>query len=127
MSGMIYGLKRLCEVFKEHLEKNYEPLPPEFYMEFQQFSDQWLELLASTNEYLMNRNFGDYHRQFGYIDAFRQMLTMKINEHIERLQQVDDTKKLNSYIVYMSLLQETQAEAAMLKQVVRNYVKLEEA
>ena len=127
MSGMIYGLKRLCEVFKEHLEKNYEPLPLEFYVEFQQYSDQWLELLASTNEYLMNRDFGDYHCQFAYIDAFRQILAMKINEHIERLHKVENTKKLNAYIVYLSLLQETQAEAAMLKQVVRNYVKLQDS
>jgi hypothetical protein len=125
VSGMIYGLKRLCEVLKEHLEKNYAPLPQELYFEFEQYSDQWLELLASTDEYLMNRNFDDYHRQFGYIDTFRQSLNVKINEHIERLQKVENTEKLNAYIVYLSLLQETQAEAALLKQVVRNYVKFE--
>lgn len=125
VSGMIYGLKRLCEVLKEHLEKNYAPLPQELYFEFEQYSDQWLELLASTDEYLMNRNFEDYHRQFGYIDTFRQSLNIKINEHIERLQKAENTEKLNAYIVYLSLLQETQAEAALLKQVVRNYVKFE--
>ena len=125
VSGMIYGLKRLCEVLKEHLEKNYAPLPQELYFEFEQYSDQWLELLASTDEYLMNRNFDDYHRQFGYIDTFRQSLNIKINEHIERLQKAENTEKLNAYIVYLSLLQETQAEAALLKQVVRNYVKFE--
>lgn len=125
MSGMIYGMRRLCEVLKEHLEKNYSPLPPEFYKEFQQYSDQWLELLASTDEYLMNRDFGDYHRQFGYIDSFRQQLSERINVHIERLQTVEKQEKLNVYIVYLSLLQETQAVAALLKQVVRNYVKFE--
>lgn len=127
VEGMIYGEKRLFEVLCDHLEKNYNPLPREFRDEFLPLHDEWLELLARINEYLLNHDFSEYHREMEYIDAFRLELNKLLHVHIRRVQTLKDSEMLNAYTVYMSLLQETQAEAAMLKQVVRNDVKFQES
>lgn len=144
-SQLIYGLRRMIEPSKEHLENNFNPLPKECAEELSPLSVQLVELINKTMmiirrqdedcDSILNDNIENGNPE-GYmaieistlikdISAYKKEVTMVMENNIVRFRYESGSSNLNVYILYQTILQEIQQMADSLKHLVRAASKLE--
>ncbi len=126
-SQLLYSLKRMSEPCKEHLENNYNPLPKDCAEEFAPASEAFLVLLGKTRDYV-NGFAPDSGLQstdlIKDISAYKKKVAVLRKNNLERFNSESDTSNFNIYILYQTILQETQQMADNLKHLIRAYTYL---
>ena len=124
-SQLLYSLKRISEPCKEHLENNFNPLPRECAEEFAPASEAFLVLLNKAADYIdkfdPDANPKDLTKE---ISAYKKEVAVLRKNNLERFNAESDTSNFNIYILYQTILQETQQMADDLKHLIRAYTYL---
>ncbi len=121
--SILYNLRRIAEMCKEHIENNFLPLPAAHVEEYnnlrtavlalyddvlammEQNNDNAIPELRKRGEEMKNRISATYHHLFGNIHS-------------------SDTSEMSVLYVYLGMLQETREMVSALRKYLRSYAKL---
>lgn len=124
-SQLLYSLKRISEPCKEHLENNFNPLPRECAEEFAPASEAFLVLLKKATDYVDKFDSAATPTELTKeISAYKKEVAVLRQNNLERFNAESDTSNFNIYILYQTILQETQQMADDLKHLIRAYTYL---
>ena len=121
--SILYNLRRIAEMCKEHIENNFLPLPAAHVEEYnnlrtavlalyddvlammEQNNDNAIPELRKRGEEMKNRISATYHHLFGNIHS-------------------SDPSEMSVLYVYLGMLQETREMVSALRKYLRSYAKL---
>ena len=124
-SQLLYSLKRISEPCKEHLENNFNTLPKDCAEEFAPVSEAFLVLLKKATDYVDKFDPAATPTELTKeISAYKKEVAVLRQNNLERFNAESDTSNFNIYILYQTILQETQQMADDLKHLIRAYTYL---
>ncbi len=118
-SQYIYCLKRMLEPVKSHVDNNFNPLPEEYKNEFQPMYLKVENLMKRTEEYIETGNYSGYRDVMAVADDIKDELSLLRKTQIDRMQKEKNTKNYKVSIVYLNIIQETQAFLAVMRHQLR--------
>ncbi|HIZ86607.1 MAG TPA: inorganic phosphate transporter [Candidatus Coprenecus pullistercoris] len=125
LSQLLYSLKRISEPCKEHIENNFNPLPAKCVEEFAPVSEAFLVLLRRTSDYVASGPDDAGSKVIiKDISAYKKQVAVLRKNNVDRFNSEADTSNFNIYILYQTILQETQQMADDLKHLTRAYTYL---
>ncbi|HIZ85246.1 MAG TPA: inorganic phosphate transporter [Candidatus Coprenecus stercoravium] len=125
LSQLLYSLKRISEPCKEHLENNFNPLPKGCVEEFAPASEAFLVLLKRTSEYVGSATDDAKSKEIiKEISSYKKSVAVLRKNNLDRFNEESDTSNFNIYVLYQTILQETQQMADDLKHLIRAYTYL---
>lgn len=121
--GMLYNLRRINEICREHVDNNFHPLPQRYVGEFQaiqveigsMFTDVLAMMESASPEVvpLLRRR----------CDEIKDCLSVKYHRLFAHLREGNPTSMTVVY-VYLNMLQETQELVSGIRKYLRAYAKL---
>ena len=124
--SILYNLRRINEVCKEHVENNFLPLPPRYVKELEIIRTQVDTLLNDT---IILMDTGSMEaiptlRRRG--DEIKEMVSDTYHRLFDRLHDGDPTTMTVLY-VYINILQETREMTSSLRKYLRAFAKLHDS
>lgn len=131
LTQMLYGLKRITEPCKEHVGNNFIPVNSEYSTPFLAYREEIIKLFARTEDFVGCQLAGhtpipqdtpeeirsDATALQGQLSAYRKSI-------------IDDIQNrpvnLESMILFLSLVQESQELLSNLRHLIRGYTKFQE-
>ena len=124
--NILYNLRRINEVCKEHVDNNFTPLPPRYAPEFERIRTQVSTLFKDTLE-LMNSGdseaIGALRRQCDKIKDIVSDTYHRAHDHLRD----GDTSSVAVLYVYVNMLQETQEMVSSIRKYLRAFAKLRDS
>lgn len=124
--GILYNLRRINEMCKEHVENNFLPLPRERAAEFADLRRRVSELFHATVELMDTGQTGSIRDLRRDCDRLKDLLSDTRHSLHDSLHAGDPSSMTVMY-VYMAILQETQEMVSTLRKYLRAYAKLHDS
>ena len=121
--SMLYNLRRINEVCKEHVDNNFLPLAPHHVAEFRTVRTQVAALFDDTLAELGTSGIGNIPALRQRCDDIKWLISGMYHKLHDRLHEGDPSAMTVLY-VYLNLLQETREMVANLRKYLRAYAKL---
>ncbi len=126
-SQMLYGLKRMIEPCREHVDNNFNALPEECIGELRPLAESLSLLLQKSSDYIENYNTTISDAPSSIIkelSTYKQEVAKVMEYNMVRFREDKTSSNLNIYIMYQTILQESIQLADSLKHLLRAYHKL---
>lgn len=124
--GILYSLRRINEVCKEHVENNFLPLPPHYGEKYERIRTQIGTLLNDTARLLQN---GDPETT-GMLRRHCDKLKADLSEtyhHVHDQLRDGDLADVSVLYVYVHMLQETRELVSAIRKYLRAFAKLRDS
>ena len=121
--GILYNLRRIDEVCKEHVENNFLPLPPRYAAELEQLCTQIGALFSDSAAMMDGASTGAIPMLRKRCDEIQGLFSDTYHRIYKQLREGDPASMTVLY-VYMNILQETQEMVSGIKKYLRAYAKL---
>ena len=121
--SMLYNLRRINEICREHVSNNFLPLPKEYIEEFRMMQTS-VEILFNDVLAMMEIETTDPVVELRRrCDALKQQVSECYHKLHKPLRE-GDTRAMTVIYVYLNLLQETREMVSTLRKFIRAYAKL---
>ena len=121
--GMLYNIRRINEVCKEHVENNFHPLPKRYVPEFEIISTR-IEILFNDTLALMQSGDTEAITVLRrHCDGIKDTISDTYHRALNQLRE-GDTSKVTVLYVYVNMLQETQEMVSSIRKYLRAFAKL---
>ena len=121
--GILYNLRRISEICKEHVENNFLPLPQAYVGEFREICSR-VEILFNDTLAMMDTGGTDAIPMLRrHCDEIKDLISETYHRLYDQLREGDSASMTVLY-VYMNMLQETQEMVSGLRKYLRAYAKL---
>ena len=114
---IIYGLKRMLEPCIEHVDNNFNPLPPDYVDEFIPVCNDVDRFLTAADGFITSGNFEGVDELLVEGNAIKSRISQLRHKLQDRIQQEDSNIKIA--LLYLSTLQETQELISISRHLVR--------
>ena len=104
----IYGMRRMLDPVKEHVDNSFNPLPKVFVDEFRPIRETINDLLLQTENAISTSRFTNYRDVLAKADVCKDELSVVRKRLIDSIQQSKDNQMLQVSLVYLNILQESQ-------------------
>lgn len=104
----IYGLRRILEPIKEHVDNNFTPITQALIEEYQPIRLKITNFLAQAEKLIATGKFDNYRELLNKADEFETELSAYRKKHIDRIQMAQGNDTFQLSLVYLNLLQESQ-------------------
>lgn len=124
---MMYALKRVIEPCKDHIENNFNPLPDDCRDNLQIVRKSLIELFDKGLNYSESLKKGNTESPAAIIreiSTFKSAITQTLDQEMIRLRGEQSNTNISTYMLYQTILQESQQMADSLKHLLRAYYKL---
>lgn len=121
--SILYNLRRIDEVCKEHVENNFLPLPPHYAADFEAVRTQVAELFDDTLDLLERSEIEQIPQLRRRCEEFKCRISGMYHKLHDRLHEGDPSTMTVLY-VYLNMLQETREMVSNLRKYLRAYAKL---
>lgn len=124
---MMYALKRVIEPCKDHIENNFNPLPNDCRDNLQIVRKSLIELFNKGLNYSESLKKGNTESPAAIIreiSTFKSAITQTLDQEMIRLRGEQSNTNISTYMLYQTILQESQQMADSLKHLLRAYYKL---
>lgn len=121
--SILYNLRRINEVCKEHVENNFLPLPQSYISDFENIREQ---VSLVFNESLAMMESQDLNTVAGirkHCDNIKDILSETYHKLHDQLRE-GDTSTMTVLYVYLNLLQETQEMISSIRKYLRAFAKI---
>lgn len=121
--SMLYNLRRINEICKEHVENNFLPLPPEYRPEFESMRTRIEILFNDILEMTRQSAIETVPLLRRHCDEIKDTLsdaTHRLHAHLHEEAQT----KMTVIYVYLNMLQETREIVSSLRKYLRAYSKM---
>ncbi|MDE7119938.1 MAG: inorganic phosphate transporter, partial [Muribaculaceae bacterium] len=131
--SMLYNLRRINEVCKEHVENNFRPLPPQYHKDYATVAGRVATLFADTLEVtaLVGRDGAtDADAASAAVDALRRRcdqakdLISRLFRELHGDLREGDAGSMTVVYVYLNMLQETSELISALRKYLRAVLRL---
>ena len=122
----IYGLRRMLEPIKEHVDNNFTPITQRLIDEYQPIRLKITDFLTQTENFIATGRFENYRELLDKADQFETELSEYRKKHIDRIQMAQDNETFQLSLVYLNLLQESQLLLSSMRQQLRAAKKFKE-
>ena len=114
---IIYGLKRMLEPCIEHVDNNFNPMPPDYVDEFIPVCNDVDRFLTAADGFITSGNFEGVDELLVEGNAIKSRISQLRHKLQDRIQQEDSNIKIA--LLYLSTLQETQELLSISRHLVR--------
>lgn len=121
--SMLYNLRRITEMCKEHVENNFLPLPSQYTADYESIAAQTVELFNDTISTLEISDTDMVPALRSRCDEIKDRIAEIYHRLYDHLHN-GDTSSMTVMYVYLNMLQETQELVAGLRKYLRAYAKL---
>ncbi len=104
----IYGMRRMLEPVKEHVDNSFNPLPQAYVDEFRPIRETINDLMLQTENAISTSRFSNYRDVLAKADVCKDELSVVRKRLIDSIQQSKDNQMLQVSLVYLNILQESQ-------------------
>lgn len=115
----VYCLRRMLDPIKEHVDNNFNPLPPNYMEEFDVVRQKINRLMQSAQAFIDTNRYEGYREVLAEADACKDELSVLRKRHIDRIQQADNNRMLQVSLVYLNMLQESQEFLSIMRHQLR--------
>lgn len=116
---MIYCLKRMAEPSYEHVDNNFTALNAEQIAELSKLKEDVDGFLMRSRDIVENNKFDDVDALRKEEENYKNKISKLRKEHIDLMH--DENVNLNSSLIYLNLLQETQELIGSMRHASRAY------
>ena len=121
--SVLYNLRRIDEVCKEHVANNFLPLPPRYVADFEPVRTQVTALFDDTLAMLETSSIERIPALRRRCDELKNRISGMYHRLHDRLHE-GDPSAMSVLYVYLNLLQETREMVSNLRKYLRAYAKL---
>lgn len=124
---MMYALKRVIEPCKDHIENNFNSLPEECKQELLVVRESLIALLSKGSQYSKSLKNGSGESPVAIvkeISTFKSSITERLEQNMIKFRGDSGNANISTYMLYQTVLQESQQIADSLKHLLRAYYKL---
>ncbi len=118
---MLYGMKRINDPVREHVGNNFAPIPDEFHSDFLNMRNSVLNLYQKAYEMLISGDFTDAEHLRSECLTVQQKISSDRKEVLDNMQ--DGEKNLNTLLLTVHILQESQELVGALRHMIRGMNK----
>lgn len=122
----IYGLRRMLEPIKEHVDNNFTPITQRLIDEYQPIRLKITDFLTQTENFIATGRFENYRELLNKADEFENELSAYRKKHIDRIQMAQGNETFQLSLVYLNLLQESQLLISSMRHQLRAAKKFKE-
>ena len=124
--SLLYNLRRINEVCKEHVENNFRPLPTRYTEEYELLRTRISILFNDTLEVMQNNDMQPIALLRRHCDEIKDSISAayhRIQDHLRE----GDTASMTVLYVYVNILQETQEMVSSIRKYLRAFAKLRDS
>jgi len=124
--NILYNLRRINEVCKEHVENNFMPLPPRYATECELLRTRISTLFNDTLELMKSGDIAAISVLRRHCDEIKDIVSDTYHRAHDQLRD-GDTSAMAVLYVYVNMLQETQEMVSSLRKYLRAFAKLRDS
>ncbi len=121
--SMLYNLRRINEVCKEHVENNFLPLPQRYRASFEDISNKITALFNDTRLLMDGGSIDNIPALRRQCDEIKDTISATYHSLHDHLRE-GDTSTMAVLYVYINMLQESQEMVSSIRKYLRAYAKL---
>ncbi len=124
--NILYNLRRINEVCKEHVENNFMPLPPRYATECELLRTRISTLFNDTLELMKSGDIAAISVLRRHCDEIKDTVSDTYHRAHDQLRD-GDTSAMAVLYVYVNMLQETQEMVSSIRKYLRAFAKLRDS
>lgn len=124
--NILYNLRRINEVCKEHVENNFLPLPARYAEEYELMRTRICQLFNDTLALMKSGDIDAISEQRAHCDEIKDIVSDTYHRAHDQLRD-GDTSALSVLYVYVNMLQETQEMVSSIRKYLRAFAKLRDS
>ena len=121
--GMLYNLRRIDEVCKEHVDNNFLPLPASYTAEYEHITAEVGRLFADTSALMQTTDMAAVSALRRHCDDIKDAISDTYHKAHDHLRE-GDASTMSVLYVYVNVLQETQELVSSIRKYLRAFAKL---
>ena len=121
--SILYNLRRINEICKEHVENNFLPLPPKYVADFEEIRTRVTILFNDTLTMMGKSELETVNLLRRHCDAIKDIISDTYHKLYEHLRE-GDAAAMTVLYVYLNMLQETQEMVSSLRKYLRAFAKM---
>lgn len=121
--SILYNLRRICEICREHVDNNFRPLPKQYVAEFEMIKGRVDTLFNDTFDMMDTTATATIPMLRRNCDELKDVISDTYHRLFTQLREGDPSSMTVVY-VYLNMLQETQEMVSGLRKYLRAYAKL---
>lgn len=121
--GILYNLRRINEICREHVDNNFHPLPPRYVGEFEVIQSHIKTMFNEVFDMMDASSPEAVPMLRRHCDEIKDTLSETYHRLFTQLQEGDQSSMTVVY-VYLNMLQETQELVSGIRKYLRAYAKL---
>lgn len=124
--GILYNLRRINEVCKEHVDNNFLPLPQRYTEEYEMLRTRIGILFNDTLEMMQSSNIDTISMLRRHCDEIKDTISETYHNVHDYLRD-GETSTVTVLYVYVNMLQETQEMVSSIRKYLRAFAKLRDS
>lgn len=124
--NILYNLRRINEVYKEHVENNFLPLPARYAEEYELMRTRICQLFNDTLALMKSGDIDAISELRAHCDEIKDIVSDTYHRAHDQLRD-GDTSALSVLYVYVNMLQETQEMVSSIRKYLRAFAKLRDS
>ncbi|MDE6315640.1 MAG: hypothetical protein K2L71_04155, partial [Muribaculaceae bacterium] len=124
--GMLYNLRRISEVCREHVENNFRPLPPQYAGQYDRIVAGVGALFSETLRIMQEGDLQAVSVLRRQCEEMKDTISATYHRAHDHLRDGDSSTVAVLY-VYVNMLQETQEMVSSIRKYLRAFAKLHDS
>ncbi len=124
--SILYNLRRINEICKEHVENNFHPLPQKYHGGFEHTRSMVIDLLNETLSILETNEISHVASIRKRCDEIKDSISETYHNLHDQLRE-GDASSMTVVYVYLNMLQETQELVSSVRKYLRAYAKMHDS
>lgn len=121
--SILYNLRRINEICREHVENNFSPLPPEYLDDFESIRTQVSDLFKETIQMMDTGNTDTINLIRSHCEAIKNSISDTYHKLYASIRD-DNPSSMTVFYVYLNLLQETREMVSTIRKYIRSFAKM---
>lgn len=121
--GLLYNMRRINEVCKEHVDNNFTPLSPKYAAEYQIIRNDIDVLFENTLKIMRGSDVAEIETLRAYCDKIKITISNTYHRAHDYLRD-GDASDVSVLYVYVNILQETREMVSSIRKYLRAFAKI---
>lgn len=121
--SILYNLRRINEICREHVENNFSPLPSEYLDDFESIRAQVSDLFKETIQMMDTGNTDTINLIRTHCETIKNSISDTYHKLYASIRD-DNPSSMTAFYVYLNMLQETREMVSTIRKYIRSFAKM---